>query len=80
LISIVATILLKGMVFKNTDGFVLFINYWLFCMVLIFQSMFIRYIKILIFSVFFTRALFGLIVAIVWYLLMYMVISLIGSG
>ncbi|CAD8078681.1 unnamed protein product [Paramecium primaurelia] len=72
LISIVATILLKGMVFRNTDGFVLFINYWLFCMVLIFQSMFI--------SVFFTRALFGLIVAIVWYLLMYMVISLIGSG
>lgn len=72
LISIIATILLKGMVFKNTDGFVLFINYWLFCMVLIFQSMFI--------SVFFTRALFGLIVAIVWYLLMYMVISLVGSG
>lgn len=29
---------------------------------------------------FFTRALFGLIVAIVWYLLMYMIISLVGSG
>lgn len=43
LISIVATILLKSIVFKNTDGFVLFLNYWLFCIVLIFQSMFIRY-------------------------------------
>lgn len=31
-------------------------------------------------SVFFTRALFGLIVAIVWYLMMYLVISLVGSG
>lgn len=41
--------------------------------------MFIRY-NFIIFSVFFTRALFGLIVAIVWYLLMYMVISLVGSG
>ncbi|CAK63380.1 unnamed protein product (macronuclear) [Paramecium tetraurelia] len=72
IISILATILLSGIVFTHTDGFVLFLNYWLFCIVLIFQSMFI--------SVFFTRALFGLIVAIVWYLLMYMVISLVGSG
>lgn len=31
-------------------------------------------------SVFFTRALLGLIVSIVWYLLMFMVISLVGSG
>jgi len=29
--------------------------------------------------VFFTQALFGLIVAIVWYLMMYLVISLLGS-
>ncbi|CAD8172616.1 unnamed protein product [Paramecium pentaurelia] len=72
IISIIATILLSAIVFTHTDGFVLFLNYWLFCIVLIFQSMFI--------SVFFTRALFGLIVAIVWYLLMYMVISLVGSG
>jgi len=42
--------------------------------------MFIRYLNNLINSVFFTRALFGLIVAIVWYLMMYLVISLINSG
>lgn len=42
--------------------------------------MFIRYEYINNHSVFFTRALLGLIVGIVWYLLMYMVISLVGSG
>lgn len=31
-------------------------------------------------SVFFTKALFGLIVSIVWYLMMYLVITLVGSS
>jgi len=36
IISIIATILLSSIVFTHTDGFVLFLNYWLFCIVLIF--------------------------------------------
>lgn len=36
IISILATIILKAVVFPHTDGFILFLNYWLFCMVLIF--------------------------------------------
>jgi ATP-binding cassette subfamily A (ABC1) protein 3 len=81
LISIIATILIcktkyltffkANFIFKHTNGFVIFLNYWLFCIVLISQSLFL--------SVFFTRSLFGLIVSIVWYLLMYMVISLVST-
>lgn len=36
IISILATILLSAVVFPHTNGGVLFINYFLFCLVLIF--------------------------------------------
>lgn len=72
LTSLIAATLLKVSIFPNTNWFILFLNYWLFCLVLLFQAMFI--------SVFFTRSLFGLIISIVWYLIMFLVITLIGSG
>lgn len=61
IVCVLGTVILKSMVFTESNWGVLIINYWLFCLVLIAQSLFIQ--------VFFTSSLFGLIVAIVFYLL-----------
>jgi ATP-binding cassette subfamily A (ABC1) protein 3 len=79
IISIIASILLTISVFKNTSGAIIFFDYWLFCMNMIFEALFVRYLLNHILSVFFTKALFGLICAIVWYLLKFMVIVLVSS-
>jgi len=44
IISIIATILLQASVFPHTSGVIIFFDYWLFCMNMIFEALFIRYL------------------------------------
>ena len=72
LISVLGVSLLINQVFPHSSWIYLFLIYWLFCICLLFQSMFI--------SVFFTKSLFGIIVSILFYLLMFLVIVIVQSN
>ncbi|CAD8082367.1 unnamed protein product [Paramecium sonneborni] len=72
IISILAIAILKSMIFVESGWGFLFLNYYLFCLVLIVQSLFL--------SVFFSQALTGLIVSIVWYLLMFQMMNLVPAN
>lgn len=72
IISIIVTLILKGSVYKNSDITLIFVWHWLFSMTLIAQSLFI--------TTFFTNAKLGNIVAMVFYLFMYMFKFIISSN
>jgi len=63
---------MKGSVFPNTDLSVLIVWFYLFCISLIFQSLFI--------TVFFTRAKIGNIVGMVFFLLQYFVVQFVNQS
>ncbi|KAL4492594.1 hypothetical protein ABPG72_007707 [Tetrahymena utriculariae] len=71
-ISIVVTLILKESVYKKSDITLIFVWHWLFSMTLIAQSLFI--------TTFFTNAKLGNIVAMVFYLLMFMFKFIISSN
>ncbi|CAD8078613.1 unnamed protein product [Paramecium primaurelia] len=72
IISALATAILKSMILPESSWGFVFLNYYLFCLVLIVQSLFL--------SVFFSQALTGLIVSIVWYLLMFLMLNLVPGN
>lgn len=71
IISLLVSLILKGSIYANSDWFLIFIWHWLFSMTLIAQSLFI--------STFFTNAKLGNIVAMVFYLFMYMFQFILSS-
>lgn len=70
--SLLVCLILKGTVFAHSNFLLVLISHQLFCWSLIAQSMFIQ--------VFFTRAKIGNIIAMVWFLVMYMTSFFINSG
>lgn len=64
IISILVTLILIGSVYKNSNFLLIFVWHWLFSMTLIAQSLFI--------TAFFTNAKLGNIVAMVFFLVMYL--------
>lgn len=70
--SLLVSLILKATTFSQSNWFLIFLVHQIFCWTLIAQSLFIQ--------VFFTRAKVGNIVAMVWYLAMYMTSFFINSG
>lgn len=64
IISIVVTLILKGTIYKNSNIVLIFVWHWLFSQTLIAQSLFI--------TTFFTNAKLGNIVAMVFFLVMFL--------
>lgn len=83
-ICFINAIILCRQVFSNSNGFLVFFYLWFFCIVLMFQSLFVRSanfrFRFLSFpSVFFTRTKPGIIGANIFFFALYIINYVVGS-